>query len=120
MTKIKNDELRAIEEKMRSEEVVMTESNIQAGYIINVCEELDTHLTAFERRGIFEVSEDNNLDNDADTIIQDEFENKIMENDEEYLQDLTSEFLYSLLQDIRNIAREFQEKLIEENIQYRA
>jgi hypothetical protein len=115
MTEIRNKELREIEEQMRSEAVIRTENTLQTGYIVKVCEELDILFTAFEKRGIFELSRDNNLDNDADIIIQEEFENKILQNDEECLQDLVSEYLYPLLQDIRDIAREFQENLIEEN-----
>ena len=109
---IKNERLSEIAETMGSEEVCMLDSTDHAKYIISVCDTLDTHFTAFEQRGIYELSADNNLENDADIIIQDEFENKVLENDEECLQDLISDKMYFTLQDIRNIAREYQERLI--------
>ncbi len=114
MRNIKNESLAEIVEIMRSEEITMCDSSLHAGYIIEICDQLDTHFTAFKRRGIYEFSKDNNLDDDADIIIQDEFEKKVVKNEEECLQDFTTDRIYSYLQDIRNIAREYQENLIEE------
>ena len=117
MRELKNSELREVEEEMRSEETTMRDDSLHARYIIEICNQADTHFSAFKESGIYELTQtpDNNLETDIDIIIQEEFEKKVLEDPEECLQDLVSDKMYSTLQDIRNIARGFQESLIEEN-----
>lgn len=112
MTTLKNRELQDILESTYNEENITTENTHHLEMLRTSLNEVDTYLTAFEQRGIYELTDDNDLSRDADVTMQEEIEFKICESDDETLQDLVTEFIYDSMQEIRDIAQNFQEKLI--------
>jgi len=87
MIEIKNNELRIIEKKVRSEEFSTKENSYHTTLLLRAIEECDNRL--FDQ-------------NDADITIQCIFDEDELCNGNETLQDVLSDNIYSYLEDIRN------------------